>query len=248
MRKYCENCGEELNNPNQKYCENCGKKVENTPSTQTNNYKSVIIIAEIIVVILLICLGIFLLSSNQSTLAITSDSTVSASEGIAISLTDKQGNGIPNEEIKITLKNNDNSYEFNGKTDSEGKTSITPTVNPGKYEVNCEFDGDGNYSKSSTSKSITIENSDVKVDSVSSSDSTSNDAYESYTPLISFDETDTNGDGYVTLSDMNIAHTPDNIKNQMYSDADEDNDGKLNPSEYKKFMYLMNVDKGKYGL
>ena len=245
MTKYCMNCGRELNS-NQKYCDGCGKKVDEEITTKSN--KNIIIIAGIIGVILIICLGVFLLTYNQCNLSITSGSTINAVDGIDVSLTDKDGQGIPNKEIKITLKNNNDTYEFKGKTDNEGKTSITPAVNPGKYDVKCEFDGNDGYSKVSVSKSVTIENGDVKVDTISSTDLESSDSYVSYTPLISFDETDTNGDGYVTLSDMNIAHTPDNIKQQMYSDADEDNDGKLNPSEYKKFMYLMNEDRGRYGL
>lgn len=72
--------------------------------------------------------------------------------------------------------------------------------------------------------------------------------YESYHYSNSFEDTDRDGNGYVTLSDMNIAHTPQNIINQMYSDADMNGDGKLNRHEYYKFMYLLNYDYESYGL
>ena len=72
--------------------------------------------------------------------------------------------------------------------------------------------------------------------------------YESYSYTWTFEQTDRNGDGYVTLSDMNIAHTPVNVRNQMYADSDDNGDGKLNRHEYYKFMYKLNYDKHSYGL
>ena len=116
MIKYCINCGRELNDSNQKYCDNCGKKVDEQNTTKSN--KNIIIIAEIIGVILIICLGAFLLTYNQCNLSITSGSTINAVDGIDVSLTDKDGHGIPNKEIKITLND---TYEFNGKQMMKGK-------------------------------------------------------------------------------------------------------------------------------
>lgn len=39
------------------------------------------------------------------------------------------------------------------------------------------------------------------------------------------------------LSDMNIAHTPKNIQNKMFTDSDSDGNGRLNHDEYYKFIY-----------
>ena len=72
--------------------------------------------------------------------------------------------------------------------------------------------------------------------------------YESFTPVVSFEDTDIDGDGYVYLSNMNIAHTPENIQNQMFADSDDDGDGRLNYHEYHKFMYKLNYDRSSYGL
>lgn len=72
--------------------------------------------------------------------------------------------------------------------------------------------------------------------------------YESYDYPQSFEDTDTDNDGFVILDDMTIQHTPQNIQNQMYIDSDEDSDGKLNYHEYYKFMYKLNYDRESYGL
>lgn len=72
--------------------------------------------------------------------------------------------------------------------------------------------------------------------------------YESYSVPVSFEDTDTDGDGYVLLNDMNIAHTPQDVQYQMYADSDDDGDGKLNYHEYYKFMYKLNYDQASYGL
>lgn len=47
---------------------------------------------------------------------------------------------------------------------------------------------------------------------------------------------------------MNLAHTPFDIRDQMYTDSDDDNDGRLNHDEYYKFMYKLNYDRASYGL
>lgn len=72
--------------------------------------------------------------------------------------------------------------------------------------------------------------------------------YQSFYYTHTFEDTDKNRDGYVLLSDMNIAHTPKKVQNQMFADSDDDNDGKLNHDEYYKFMYKLNYDSHSYGL
>ena len=47
---------------------------------------------------------------------------------------------------------------------------------------------------------------------------------------------------------MNIAHTPKNMVNKMFSDSDDNKDGRLNHDKYYKFMYKLNYDKSSYGL
>ena len=118
--------------------------------------------------------------------------------------------GIGGKNIEITFKNNQNSYVFNQTTDSKGIASIVPNVEAGDYDVTCSFAGDGNYVKTTTTNKITVESKATEIDSQVTSTSTEPD-YQSFYYTHSFEDTDTNGDGYVYLSDMNIAHTPKNI-------------------------------------
>lgn len=155
--------------------------------------------------------------------------------------------GIGGKNIEITFKNNQNSYVFNQTTDSKGIASIVPNVEAGDYDVTCSFAGDGNYVKTTTTNKITVESKATEIDSQVTSTSTEPD-YQSFYYTHSFEDTDTNGDGYVYLSDMNIAHTPKNIVNKMFSDSDDNKDGRLNHDEYYKFMYKLNYDKSSYGL
>ena len=99
----------------------------------------------------------------------------------------------------------------------------------------------------STANNTATVNTTTEIDSQVTSTNTEPD-YESFSYSNSFEETDRNGDGYVTLSDMNIAHTPIDITNQMYADSDSDGDGRLNYHEYYKFMYKLNYDRDSYGL
>ena len=98
-----------------------------------------------------------------------------------------------------------------------------------------------------TTNNTTTANTTTEISSQVTSTSTEPD-YESFSYTHSFEDTDTNGDGYVSLSDMNIAHTPRNIQNQMFADSDDDGDGRLNSHEYYKFMYKLNYDRSSYGL
>ena len=105
-----------------------------------------------------------------------------------------------------------------------------------------------NQLNNNTTVTNTSQATEINSDTVSSSSTSDEIDYESYYYSNSFEDTDTDGDGYVTLSDMNLAHTPFDIRDQMYTDSDDDNDGRLNHDEYYKFMYKLNYDRASYGL
>ena len=116
----------------------------------------------------------------------------------------------------------------------EGAATVYPSVEVGDYDVICEFEGDSKYSPATATKKVTVKQAEPD--------------YQSYSYTHSFEDTDKNGDGYVLLSEMHIAHTPEDIQNRMLADSDDDGDGKLNHDEYYKFMYKLNYDRSSYGL
>lgn len=170
---------------------------------------------------------------STPTLHIDSSSTITNSDEFNVALTDDE-KVIENQEIKVTFKNDQNSYEFSANTNEEGVATIYPTVEVGDYEVICEFEGNSKYSPVTATKEVEVKQAEPD--------------YQSFSYTHSFEDTDKNGDGYVLLSDMNIAHTPENVQNRMFADSDDDRDGKLNHDEYYKFMYKLNYDSHSYGL
>lgn len=250
MSKYCSKCGEELDDKNQSYCPNCGEKIpKDINSSQKDNTKLIYGLV-IVVIILVISIAIitqgFGLLGEQTSINLITKSPVSNSGEFTVQL---MGNtqAVAGKTIEITFKNNQNAYTFNQVTDSQGLAPITLNVEPGDYDVTCTFAGDGNYAKTSTTNKVTVESKVTEINSQVTSTRTEPD-YQSFSYSRSFEDTDKNGDGYVYLSDMNIAHTPKNIQNKMFADSDSDGDGRLNHDEYYKFMYKLNYDKSSYGL
>ena len=223
MVKYCSECGAKLDD-NAQFCGNCGKS-----QVEKQNKNELIIIGLIaIIAILSIILAMGFESGTE--LIIVSDSTITNTDLFGVKLI--SGNTpLSNEAIHITFNGNGKSYDYDSTTDSNGIAEIKPGLNDGEYEVTCEFKGKDGYSKSSTTKSITIEPD-----------------YMSYTFNPTFEYTDKNNDGYVVLNDMNMPHTPKDAQNRIFSDSDDDHDGKLNKYEYHKFMYKLNYDRPSYGL
>lgn len=190
--------------------------------------------------------GGFGLFGESTSILIISKSPVSNSANFTIELM-SENHGISGKEIQITFKNGKNAYEFSTTTDNAGLANIIPNVEDGEYDVEVKFKGDDKYSQSSTSGKFNVETKITEIDSQVTSTRTEPD-YESFNYPHSFEDTDKNGDGYVYLSDMNIAHTPQNIVKKMFADSDTDGDGRLNHDEYYKFMYKLNYDKSSYGL
>lgn len=224
MVKYCAECGTKLED-NSEFCDNCGTRQNSKPK---NNNRLIIIG---LLVIIIIILGLFVATNIKSSTELNIESTTMTTDGEFVAKLTSNGNGIVGENVHVVFSD---GQSFDGTTDNEGNAHINPNLNPGQYNVECSFQGDNKYSSSSVNGVITVDKAEPD--------------YMAYTPFNSFSSTDKNNDGYVVLSDMNIAHTPKDIVNQMFSDADEDNDGKLNDYEYHKFMYLLNCDRESYGL
>lgn len=248
MVKYCSKCGEKLED-DASFCQNCGAKSgEATKSEKNNNPLILGLIAAVLILILGIgfITGGFGIFGENTSIIFISESPVANSGNFTVELTDGS-QGISSKEIEITFKNDENSYTFNGETDNAGLVNVVSNVEEGDYEVTASFAGDSDYKSSSATASYKVEAKATEIDSQVTSSRTEPD-YQSFSYSHSFEDTDTNGDGYVYLSDMNIAHTPRDIVKQMFADSDDDNDGRLNHDEYYKFMYKLNYDKSSYGL
>lgn len=243
---FCTNCGTE-NGDDAKFCRKCGSSlgssvVETSESPEeevietnenTNNTKRIVVICICVIIIVLGICTAFIESKEDCTLTITNEE-FTEDNPLIIKLTDSKGNPIPNKTVKVSFSNSENSYVLVNTTDEKGVLTVTTPSDIGTYNVTCNFEGDDKYNYVSTTKSITIKKSEPN--------------YESYDYSLSFEDTDTDGDGYVMLSDMNIAHTPEETQMQMFSDSDDNGDGKLNKHEYYKFMYKLNYDFHSYGL
>lgn len=240
MKRYCDQCGAEISDESEVFCSKCGSALnEIAPIKNDSSHNKIIILLLCFIIGLLVLFIIFTSFGNifapkeTPELDILTGSSMTNDELFNVKLNGENGE-ISGANIIITFSDGKNSYDFNAKTNANGIAEITPTVDLGDYEVTCEFEGDNKYSPITKSKSVTVKQAEPD--------------YESYSYTHTFEDTDKNGDGYVLLNDMVIAHTPKNIREQMYADSDDNNDGKLNSHEYYKFMYKLNYDKHSYGL
>ena len=240
MKQYCDQCGAEIGDDDERFCSKCGSALnEIAPVKNDSSHLKIIILLLAVIIGLLVLFIVFASFGNifapkeTPALDILTGSSMTTDEYFEVKLTGENG-AISGEPVNVTFSNGKNSYEYSATTNGNGIAKVTPSVELGDYEVKCEFEGNDKYSPVTQSKSVTVKQAEPD--------------YESYSYSRSFESTDINGDGYVTLSDMTIAHTPKNIQNQMYADSDDNGDGKLNRHEYYKFMYKLNYDKQSYGL
>lgn len=240
MKRYCDQCGAEIGDESEMFCSKCGSALnEIAPVKNDSSHHKIIILLLAFIIGLLVLFIVFSSFGNifapkeTPALDILTGSSMTTDEYFEVKLTGENG-AISGEPVNVTFSNGKNSYEYSATTNGNGIAKVTPSVELGDYEVKCEFEGNDKYSSAAQSKSVTVKQAEPD--------------YESYSYSRSFESTDINGDGYVTLSDMTIAHTPKNIRDQMYADSDDNGDGKLNRHEYYKFMYKLNYDKHSYGL
>ena len=228
MTKYCSNCGNELND-NAEFCDQCGASQKDNSFLKDH----IMIIGLLSIIIIILLAFLFVGVKAPSELTITSGASITTADEFSLKLT-ADGAGIANENVHIVFDKDGEPFEFDAVTDKKGKVSFVPDLDVGKYKVACKFDGNAKYKESYADMTVYVKENEPD--------------YESFYYTHSFAETDKNGDGYVLLSDMHIVHTPENIRQQMYADSDDNHDGKLNEHEYYKFMYKLNYDKHSYGL
>ena len=240
MKRYCNQCGTEIDDASEMFCSKCGSALNGiAPMRDNSSHHKIIILLLAVIIGLLVLFIVFASFGNifapkeAPALDILTGSSMTNEEIFSVKLSGDNG-GISDANIRITFSNGKDTYDFNAKTNANGIAEITPAVDLGDYDVKCEFEGNDKYSSATQGKTITVKQAEPD--------------YESYSYTHTFEDTDKNGDGYVTLSDMNIAHTPKKIRDQMYSDSDDNGDEKLNRHEYYKFMYKLNYDKQSYGL
>lgn len=240
MTRYCDQCGAKIEGDSKKFCNQCGAvlpEISNTKPPLFNTKDAKIIIGLLVVVIILFLM--FIVASgaldfrNACELNIKTSSPMTASDSFEVKLSNENG-AVSGETIKVTFSNNGKNHEYSSKTNSKGVATVYPSLDLGDYDVKCEFGGGSGLKPASATKQVTIKEAEPD--------------YQSYYYTHSFEDTDSNGDGYVTLNEMNIAHTPKNIQDRMLADSDNDKDGRLNHDEYYKFMYKLNYDYHSYGL
>ena len=124
--------------------------------------KNKIIIISLIVVILALLAGLFLSMPNfakkDSKLEIISNDTLDEDGQIEVKLTDLNNTPIVNQTVNITVTDeNQTSTYFSAVTNDEGVASLKLDKGGGNYTVNCSYAGNDNYTGSSSSQKLTIE-------------------------------------------------------------------------------------------
>lgn len=125
--------------------------------------KIITVLLIVIAVLIIICMALFLpLTGEHSTLTI-GDDTIYAGDSLVVVLSDDGGNAISNQTIHVKLTDGDGkTIDESIVTDSEGKAKLS-IDDKGKYSVECRFDGNGEYSSSSMSGEITVEDAQTTV-------------------------------------------------------------------------------------
>ena len=151
--------------------------------------RNLIIILLALIIVLAVALGFALFNpttaKEPTELEITSDKALKEGDKLSIKLTDLNGTPIDNQTINISIIDKDGSVNHKSVvTNENGKATLKLNKGPGKYSVNCTFEGNDNYTNSSAFKKIKIEE---KVEETSSSQSESYDS-ESYSSQSSYED------------------------------------------------------------
>ena len=138
-----------------------------------------IILAMLIVMILALFIGAssaFSLFGKQATqLNITNDDTISPGDKITINLT-KDGKGIANATINITITNDNGLNETNSTTTiKKGIATFKFDKDAGNYVINCTYAGDNDNKASNATKNITVKVEETNDDYSDDSDSYQDD-------------------------------------------------------------------------
>lgn len=148
--------------------------------------KNIIIILLIIAIILAAIVGVMFLQQNEkkaTKLKITSNSTLVEGDSLSIKLTDINGTPIVNQTVNVSIMDKDGSINHKTiVTNEKGKAYLKIDKSPGKYSINCTFEGNDKYSNSSAFKKIEIK------EEVEESNSYQNEVYSTETYSQSYNE------------------------------------------------------------
>lgn len=147
----------------------------------------IIILACVAILILAGAVSAFVFTNSQeeSSLTITSNETLYDGENCTVKLVNKDGAGIANKTINVTLTNeNGSNTNFKYVTDNGGLISFNIS-DIGNYSVKCVFNGDNDYKSSNTSNNVSViskvvqtENNNLKDTSNQVSSSSKSNYYE----------------------------------------------------------------------
>ncbi len=154
----------------------------------TNMNNKIIILICVVILILAGAVSAFVFTNTQeeSSLTITSNETLYDGENCTVKLTNKEGVGIANKTINVTLTSeNGSNTNVTYITNNEGIISFNISE-VGNYSVKCVFNGDNDYKSSNTSTNVNIiskvvvqtKNNDVKDISSKKSSSSKSNYYE----------------------------------------------------------------------
>ena len=123
--------------------------------------KNIIIILLVIIVILASIIGIMFLNTlnakEPTKLKITNNKTLTEDDSLSIKLTDLNGTPIVNQTINVSIMDKDGTVDYKSVvTNEKGKANLKLNKDPGKYSVNCTYEGNDNYTNSSAFKKIEI--------------------------------------------------------------------------------------------
>ena len=122
--------------------------------------KNIIIILVAIIIVLAGIMGVMFLQQNAkepSKLKITGNNTLVEGESLSIILMDLNETPIVNQTINVSIIDKEGSVNHKTVvTDENGKATLKINKNPGKYSINCSFEGNDKYLNSSAFKKIEI--------------------------------------------------------------------------------------------
>lgn len=140
--------------------------------------KHIIIILLIVVVVLAAAMAVMILSPSmakqETQITVTSNETVYEGDNLTFKLTDINSTGISNQTVNVTLKDSDGetSY-FSAVTNSDGIGTLKLDKSAGNYTVNVTFAGNDNYTGSTASQDLEINEEVVEQPAAQQSSSSS---------------------------------------------------------------------------
>lgn len=128
------------------------------------NQNTIIALLCVIIALLAVLAVMFspLMAKDASNLAID-DKEINAGDSLVIKLADGNGNPIPNETINIKLTDKDGiTIDEDVTTNSKGNANLK-IEESGSYSAVCSFDGNNQFSSTSTAGNVTVKKATTEV-------------------------------------------------------------------------------------